>query len=280
MSHVRLTHPTRPTLEFLQPQQDEYSREAVANIAAELGTDRPPLVHTETREGNRAIRGNVTAPRREAADPDTSDWQQALANYVAELEAHVDEFQGDGYTLEDDQLGIEKSAVLERVEWSMSPGRIYEFDYDVGVIVGRGTFESATINTDAPTVNTSLSTMLRVDGEPLPGFRDYRVEKSLGQETRAVFDRDSAENNDVIINEGPRRSVAFEGVITGTVSERQTKDAALDAKVATADPITLETHFPGYSIDGFVTAYSSTFEGQRGNNSHRYRLEFIEGRRA
>ncbi|WP_258316936.1 hypothetical protein, partial [Escherichia coli] len=50
------------------------------------------------------------------------------------------------------------------------------------------------------------------------------------------------------------------GVITGTVSERQTKDAALDAKVATATPITLETHFPGYSIDGFVTAYNSTFK--------------------
>ncbi|AFH22462.1 hypothetical protein OSG_eHP27_00050 [environmental Halophage eHP-27] len=281
MSHARLTHPTRPTLEFIQGQQDEYNRDAVANIVREIGTDRTSLVHTETREGRRTIRGSVSGLRRARNDTSTSDARQALANYVDELEAHVDEFQGDpGYQLVDDQLGYSKSAILESVEWSVTPGQIYEFDYEASAVVGQGVFESKAIDRRNPTVNTSLDTMLRIDGEDLPGMRDYRVRREIGVTTNAVFNRDTAENNDIVPEDGPQQTVAFEGLISGTLSERQTKDAALDALVATRDPITLETYFPGYSLDGYVTAYNSTLEQQRAGNSHRYRIEFVEGQRA
>jgi len=147
MSHARLTHPSRPTLEFIQGQQDEYNRDAVANIVREIGTDRTSLVHTETREGRRTIRGSVSGLRRARNDTSTSDARQALANYVDELEAHVDEFQGDpGYQLVDDQLGYSKSAILESVEWSVTPGQIYEFDYEASAVVGQGVFESKAID--------------------------------------------------------------------------------------------------------------------------------------
>jgi hypothetical protein len=286
MSHARLTHPSRPTVEFYRGQNDEESRTAVANITAELGTDRPPLVHTETRDVRRSIRGSVSAPQRAANDPNTSDWRQALANYADLLEASVDEFQGIGaYSLVDDQLNTSKDAVLEAVEWSLSPGEIYTLDYEASVVIGDGVFEDAPIDRRTPTVDTSLSTMLEVDGVACPGVRELRVRREIGTEVNAIFDRDSAENNDVVITEGPRQTLTFEGVHSGTRSARATADAALRDLLATKTNVTADTYFPGYSLDGFVTNYSSTFDQQRTvgdsqNGSHRYRLEFTVGQRA
>jgi len=287
MTHARLTHPVRPTIEFRGGQQSESQREAVASVTNELATDRKPLVHTETRDVRNTERGTATGNRRARNDPDTSDPWQALANYAVELEAHVDEFQGSdpAYTYENDQLGTGKNAILERVEWSLTPGKRYELDYEASVVIGRGVFEQRDINPTIVSVGGGFDAMLRLDGTELPGMRDYRVTKELGINPKGIFNRESAENNDVLIEEGASRVVAFEGVHTGTQSERAQADAALSALVGTKNNVVLETQFPGYDIDGFVTAYNSTFEQQRSfddstRGSHRYRLEFAEGQRA
>jgi len=279
MSHIRLTHPDQKTLNFLQGQQDSFEREAVANPISELATDRPTLVHTETREGTRTIRGTVTGLKRKR-DSGASGAVQALADYAEELESHVDEFQGDGYTLEDDQLDIQKRGILESIEWSLTPGRIYELDYEATVRLGRGTFESRSITRRNPTVDTGQAPMLIVDGNDLLGMRDYQMNRSVGVNVNAVFDRDSAENNDVVFEKGTQQTVVFEGEHTGTLTERQNADTALDALVATKNSVTLETRFPGYNLDVFVTNYESTLEQQHGGNSHRYRIEIIEGTRS
>jgi len=279
MTHIQLTHPTRDTLPLRAGQQDDYQRDAVANITNELATDRTSLVHTETREATRTVRGSVTGLRRKR-DSAASDAVQALANYADELESHVDEFQGDGYTLEDTELDYSKRGILESVEWSLTPGRVYELDYEATFQVGRGTFETRSTEPLNPTVDTGLNVMLRVDGTDLPGMRDYRLRRSVGVEPRAVFDRDTAENNDILINEGDQRVITFEGVHSGTLTERQNADAALDALVGTKENVTLETRFPGYNLGVFVTNYTSTLEQQRGGNSHRYRIEMVEGERA
>jgi hypothetical protein len=280
MTHLRLTHPDRQTLPFKSGQSDEYRREAVANVTTELGTDRPSLVHTETREGTRTIRGRVSAPRLAEQDGSTDDWRQALANYVDELESHVDEFQGDGYTLEDDQLNISKNAILESVNWTRRPGRPYDIEYEATVRIGRGTFESRPVEFRNPTVQTSQTPMLVIDGVEVPGLRQYQGESSVGLELNAVFDRDTAENNDAVLQAGTEQRVTFEGTHTGTLAERQAADADLDAKVATTNQITLETRFPGYSLEGYVLAYSSDLDTQYGGNSHQFALEFLVGERA
>lgn len=280
MPHARLTHPTRGTLEFRQGQSDEYTREAVTNITAEIGVDRDPLVHTETRDSRRSIRGRVSAPRRAQNDSSTSDWRQALANYVDLLESHVDEFQGDGYTFEDDQLGISKQAILESVTWELSRGQPYDVEFDASVIVGRGVFESQPIDRRTPTVDTSQDTYLVIDGVACPGMRQYQKTTEVGVEPRAVFDRDSSENNDVVPEAGVTERIAFEGTHTGTQTERANADAALDNLLATAGPVTCETLFPGYNLDGYVTAYESDFDSGYANNRHNYRIEFTVGQRA
>lgn len=280
MPHARLTHNTRSTLEFRQGQTDELGREAVANIIAEIGVDRNPLVHTETRDERSEIRGRVSAPRRAQDDGSTSDWRQALANYVDLLESHVDEFQGDGYQYENDQLGISKQAILESVAWELRPGQPYDIQYDASVIVGRGVFEAEPIQRRNPTVNTGQSTYLVIDGVACPGMRQYQKSTELGVDPRAIFDRDSAENNDVVPDAGVTERIVFEGTHTGTQSQRATDDAALSNLLATADPVTCDTAFPGYSLDGYVTAYNSTFEARFGQTKHDYRLEFTVGQRA
>jgi hypothetical protein len=110
------------------------------------------------------------------------------------------------------------------------------------------------------------------------------VEKSIGVDPTPVFDRDSAENNDIINEEGSQRRVSFEGVHTGTQTERASADSALADLYASKENITLETQFPGYSMDGYLVGYNSTFEQNRAfgstEGSHRYRVEFVEGQRA
>ena len=280
MADARLTHPTRGTLPFHQRQSDESSIQAVASIANELGVDRRSLVHTETREGERSIRGRVTGRRRAANDPDTDDWVQALANYVGELEAHVDEFQGDGYTLEDDLLDIQKQGILEKIEWERNPGQPFDLQYEATFTVGQGTMGAEPITDLSPTVNDGMDVLLRIDGVDLPGFRDLRVSKSVGIEPKGVFDRDSAENNDIVMTEGVQRSLVFEGTHTGTASARATASNTLENLVATKDSVTLETRFPGYSIEGFVNAYGPTQESRFGDEMNHYRVEFVEGTRA
>jgi len=286
--HARLTHPVRPTLEFRGGQSSETQREAVASVTNELATDRKPLVHTETRDVRHTERGTATGMRRAQNDPDTSDAYQALANYAVELEAHVDEFQGasvdDGYTYENDQTDTGHPAVLESIEWSITPGRRYELDYEGSIIVGNGTMSAEDISPESVTVGATFDAMLRLDGIELPGFRDYRIATSIGVDPNPVFNRESAANNDIINTEGQQRRVAFEGVHTGTQTGRAADDAALSDRLATKENVTLETRFPGYSMGGYLVGYNSTFEQNRAfgatPGSHRYRIEFVEGQRA
>lgn len=278
MSHLRLTHPDRPTLQFRQLQSDESQRQAVANVTPELGVDRPPLVHIETQERARAIQGRVTAPRR-ARDSGESDWLQALANYADELESHVDEYQGEGYTLEDDIRGESLNSIFESVSWTLSAGNPYEFTFDGQVRIGQGTYQSQDTQPRNPTVNTDMDVAATVGGVDLPGLREMEVSRSIGVEVRGVFDRDNAENNDIIADEGVQQLITFRGTLTGTQAERQSAEDDLKA-LQDGDQRTFVTRFPGYELDGFVTDYTSTIESRMGGRITHFDLEFIEGERA
>lgn len=282
MPHARLTHPTRPTLEFRQGQTDEESIEAVADITAEIGVNRPPLVHIETRERTRRITGRVTAPRRAQNDGTTSDWEQALANYVDLLEAHCDEFQGfppsSGYTFVDDIRSESLNAVLHGVEWTLMPGSPYEIEFSADVTIGRGTFDDRAIQTRDPSVDTAMSVPAKAGGNDLPGLREMVVRREFGIDPRPVYDVSSAENNDIVASDGVRQMVTYRGTHTGTDATRAAADAALAG--LQGSQVTFETRFPGYDLDGFVLDYSSNLEARLGAGMHQYSLVFIEGDRA
>lgn len=278
MSHARLTHPTRPTLTFRQTQADEDAQNAVGNVAPQLGTDNPPLVHIETKERERTLRGRVTGPRRAQQDSDTDDWMQALANYIDRLEGHVTEFQGDGYTLIDTQRGTSLNTILHSIEWTLVPGAPYEVQFDANLSVGKGAMDSRSINRRNPTVNDSMDVVGRVGGIDLPGLRQFQVSRSFGVEVSPVYYRGSAENNDVVASEGVRQEIVFEGTHSGSREEREAADAELDALVGR--DVVFETRFPGYELEGVVMGYDSNFEARMGPRQHHFTLRFIEGERA
>lgn len=280
MTHARITHPTRGTLEFLQPQSDDDTREAVANVPSEVGNPGPPLVHVETRERSRMLRGTVTGPRRARNDPDTNDFRQALANYVTRLEAHVTEFQGgDGYTFEDDVRGESMPVVYSSVEWSISGGEPYQVDFTAEFDVGQPAMDVRELDYSPPTTQDLGGVAARVGGYDLPGLRDLRVRRSFGVSVNAIYNKSSAANNDIIQNEGERREVTFKGTHTGTKSERATADANLESLIG-GGQVALETAFPGYTLDGFVTGYDPSLETRHGGNKHHFELSFMEGRPA
>lgn len=280
MTHARLTHPDRPTLEFRQPQQDTDNQESETNIMTDLGSDSKPLVHITTKQRSRSIRGTVTGPRRAANDPNTSDWRQALANYVDVLESHVDEFQGfhpeSGYTFEDDVKSESLNAVYHGLSWTLSKGSPYEVEFEADVTIGRGTFESDRVRRRNPTVQSGMSVAARVGGVELPGLRRMEVSREFPVETKAVYDKDSAENNDVAASEGVQQQVVFEGTHSGSRSARRSADAAL-AGLQDGSQYSFETAFPGYSLDGFVVGYETAFEARFGKQRHDYTLRFVEG---
>jgi len=280
MADARLTHSTRSTLPLHQRQQADDETSAVLDITSEIGTRRKPLVHAKTRERTEPIRGLVTGNRRARNDPTTSDTRQALANYADLLESHADDFQGLGYTYEDDILDTSLRGILTSVQWSLSPGEPDTLAYEAGFTVGRGTLEARPINRRNPTYDSSMSTMLRVDGIDLPGMRDYQVQTSIETETNAnIKGGNNAENNDIVISEGGGRqtTVVYEGTLTGSAKSRNTTDDNLRALVTTSNPVTLETKFPGYNLDGFVGDYTSRQRADMGEKRHDYRLEFVVG---
>lgn len=280
MADARLTHPNRETLPLRQRQTNTDTKTAAANIANEIGVDRPSLVHTETREREIPVRGVVTGRRLAAQDPNTDDIQQALANYVDTLQAHVDVFQGDGYTYEDDLLGRSLNGILESVSWSLTPGQLGAIEYETEFTVGKGVLEAEPIQRRNPTVDMTRDTLLTIDGTDLPGFREYEVEKTVGTDPKAVFDRDSAENNQVVIDDGDQLTIQFRGTHTGDPATRKTRETRLDELVATEAEVTLQTAFPGYSIDGFLIEHETGEEARFGSQSNHYSITFVEGTKA
>lgn len=277
MTYARLTHSTRPTLEFRQLQQDEDSQEAVTDIAAEIGDDRPPLVHVRGRNRDRSLTGLVSGSRRARDDDSTADWQQAIANYILELEAHCDEFQGLGYTFQDDIRGESISVCYDSLEWTLRQGQPFDVEFDIGLSVGRGTLDSRGVDVSEATIREDLDVAARVDGIDLPGLREFSLSHSWETDVRSIYNRDTAESNDIVAEEGVQRIWTFEGTHTGTETERSNADAALDSLLGTG-LVDFETRFPGYTVEGKVLSYNSDFRAQYGESYHQFALTFIEAR--
>jgi len=285
MTDYRITHPSRDTLEFRQVQSDEDQTEAVANIATDIGVDRPPLVHNEARDRTRDLQGRVTAPRRAANDSDTSDWEQALANYAVLLEAHVDDRQGShdssrfpgGYTFEDDVRGESLRAALTETAWTIFEGQPNELAFEATLEIGTSAMVNGDIDPKTANVDTSMDVMAKVGGEDLPGFRRMRVQRSVDIDPEPLYDASTAEDNQIVPETSVEHRITFEGTLTGSESSRATKDGNLNG-LLDKDQVTFETRFPGYSLDGFVLNYDSTESADFGPEMHQYSLTFIEGR--
>jgi len=275
MPDARLTHPVRDSLTFEQPQQDQDQREAVASIAAEIGTGDVPLIHVETDERTRTITGRVTAPGRARA-AGTDDWQQALANYLVALEAAVDEFQGEGYTLVDEYRDEKFPVAFHSLSWRVNGGQPNEFEFTADLTVGLGTMEARATTPKTAGPKSGFDYAARVAGNPLPGIRQMEVSREFDIETDAVFAPGDAENNQIIPDSGVRHRVTFSGTHTGTFAERAAADDTLQA-LQDGEVHTFETKWPGYTLDGKVLGYDSELQASYGTGKTEYTLTFLEG---
>ena len=278
MSEYRLTHDTRETLHFRQAQSEATQTEAAADITAEMGVDRPPLVHIQGREQETTVEGLVTGPRRATQDADTDDWRQALANYLLRLEAHCDEFQGEGYTLEHDPLGDSWPVVFHELSWRLLAGQPYELQFEATLTTGRGALSARPI--DVPDVTADeISVPARVDGHDLTGMREMRVQRAFDVDPDPLYNRSSAADNQVLAESGVQHQLQFSGTHTGTASERQAADDTLRDLIG-AGVVDFETALPGYTLSGKVIGYESDFQQGFGTGQHHYTLTFLEAIKA
>lgn len=276
MTDYRLTDPSRGTLEFRQAQRDEDAQRAAADITAEIAPSppRPPLVHVRARERERRLTGRVTAPRREAFDGTTNDWQQALANYVVRLEAFCDEYQGDGYTFEDDLRSESMPVIMKEVKWTLLGGQPYEVEFETTMETGTGVLATRSLDVDDATVDTSMDVIATADGVDLPGLRTMEVTKGFETEVDALYGKQSASNNQIVVDDGTRHEFMIEGTHTGSIASRRQADADLESLIG-AGEVDLVTRFPGYTKRGKVLNYESNFDASYGTDSHQYRFTFL-----
>jgi len=212
------------------------------------------------------------------ADQDTpATMRDEVAQFIDGLESRVDQFQGDGYTLDDEQLDENIPVVLTASSWRFNRGQPYEVQYDVSAAVGVGTNDETLLSERNPDPNGGMDTYLEIDGIALSGMRRYESTTQIQAEVKPVFNRDTAEKNEVIITNRAVQTIVFEGTHTGSQSQRASDDAALDNLLATETEINCKTKVPGYTLEGFVTGYDSTFNAGYGQNRHDYRVQFTEG---
>jgi hypothetical protein len=276
MPHARLTHSSRPTLEFRQAQIDDGNQSADENVIDEVGTGGPPLVHVESREREHTIQGLVTAPRRARNDPNTNDWEQALANYLVELERRVDTLQGDGYTFEDDLANESFDCVYHAVEWTLQAGRPYEVEFDATVTAGQGVLGSESLSVPSVTVGT-FDAGAKLDGNLLPGLRQLTVRREFGIDPMPLYDKSSAEVNDIQVSGNRQHRIVFEGTWTGDDATRRGNEDTIEALVGQSG-INMELRLPGYTLTGTVLDYSRDYESTYGTDQHQYRVEFLQAR--
>lgn len=272
MTYLTLTHPERPDFNLPQPQSDDNQRQAITDIAAPLGSEEPPNVHTRGRQAERQINGLYLSDR----GGDQSR-RQDVADFIDNLEQRTDQFQGEGYTLLDEQLDTSRGVILNSSTWQIQPGRPYEVRYELGVQVGIGTAEVQSVGLRNPTVNDSMDTYLEIDGIPLPGMRQYESTTEVPTEVNPRFNRDTAETNDIIIENKETQRIIYRGTHTGPQVDRAAADRALRDLLATKIEVECKTKVPGYTLDGFVTSYNSDFNGDFGETKHNYELEFTVG---
>lgn len=274
MAHARITDGTN-TLEFRQAQTDEDQREAVADITAELGVDRPPLVHVRSRERTRTVEGRVTAPSAARDDATTDNWRTALARYVARLEAFCTDHQGLGYTFEDDLRDKQFPVVYHRLAWRLSGGQPYEVQFELELATGEGVLPGQPLTIPNVSPDTSLPTAARVDGVDLPGLRQLSVERAFEYEVDPLYDKSTASNNQVRATSGVQHRIQFQGTHTGDRTTRRQADDELQALIG-AGELDFETRFPGYTKTGKVLNYETTDEAGFADNQHHYTLSFLE----
>jgi hypothetical protein len=221
------------------------------------------------------MEGTVTAPKLSQDSAFSSDWRQALAEWIVKFESFCYELQGAGYDLVDNNRNKTVAVVLERTQWRLTAGAPYEIEWEIEVRLGEGVLPQDARTEKTANVQTSMTVPASVGGFDLPGLRDLTVERSFEVNENALAFEDTAENNLIVADSGVSHRIRYRGEFAGTATERQQFDSDINSLIGD-EGRTFQTRFPGYSVDGVVLTFRSDFQAQFAGNKHNYELEFLE----
>lgn len=279
MTDITLTHTSsgRPDVQFLRAQDDRRVEESVADVVDDIGVRDPPRATVEGRGGTRRIQGRMTGAAASSLSGFSSDWRTALAEWLVRLEAAIDEFQGLGYTLDDQERGLSLPVVVHACQWTIQAGRPFEATYRVDVTIGKNTQENRSADPKTATPGAKDSSPFLTGVQSLTGLQTMRVEREFDIEVDPInFDPD-VEATEVRPTSRPKHVITYNGEKAGTETERQTFDNGIETEQSDLESLsTFETVMPGYDLDGKIMNYRSDWRASRGTGIHDYEITFLE----
>jgi len=208
-------------------------------------------------EGRIEVDGITAGQQRiDAGKTGKSDPVDAVAEWVAELEAYVNSTQAnEGYTLRNSYTNSTENVTPRAIGWSQNEGEYQSVNWNLTLEIGGDLGGDLGITPDS----VSPGGVDTFDGLTLPGIVERRVDKTVSLDVTQELLSDTGENN-VFQNGGAVKTITLVGQVEKTLSEMEAFDRQFRDRTGDGEAYTFESAFPGLAYDAAILSYESTRE--------------------
>lgn len=231
------------------------------------------FIVTLEQTGSLTINGRASGIRISNHSDYSNDPLTALAEYAAELIAHIDGQQGTGFRIENDHTGRDTNCILEEVTIIRRRAEKYEFDYSIEARKGRQSFMLVSV-IDPDSVNPS-------SGADLGGLDLHEIEEIMWTVKQnlhvSTYAKRDASENEVVAQSGAELHITIRGSIPGDESTRKNFDTTIADHIGKNNATTFNSAFPGTSHEVVVLSHDAAREAGR-TKIGQYEIDLVEGR--
>lgn len=181
----------------------------------------------------------------------------SLADWVSALLSRVDGTQGSGYRIRSEYRGRSFEGVLENVQYQREMGSPDQVKWEA--TLKRGT-SLMPLSSNVTSSTGTPSNTATIDGYDLGIIRQQSEEVSQNVMQLPIALNDF-EDHPMIPTSGAVREIEIQGSLTGSEASRREFDEYMDTQFAETGTVTYNSAFPGYTLTGQVTDYTSVREG-------------------
>lgn len=254
-----------------QTQENKSTTKGNVRIDSVYGTDSDETLLTglESQESF-TVTGIATGNRLAQQSKFSNDPNEALAEWVVEMETYVNGSQGSGWTFQDDERGDTFNVLAETFGWQRNKGERLQVLWDLSLKWAQGMMEDASTSPDA----VNPSTTWKLDGKELPGMASHRQQKRQRIKIYPIALADPGQNEGKA-SSGATRQIMIRGQVTDQTGLNSFDDR-MQSLIGQDTIVDFESAFPGRTKQVMVRNYDSIREAGRTRLGD-YTLELVEG---